>query len=81
MCTMTACACGLGSGLVLHRLSAANVTARCVLSYARVKMRFHSGSRLFKSPVSLLAEMDRKTGEESEGPSGDFDKVAFTVPS
>ena len=78
---MTACSCGLGSGLVLHRLSAANVTARCVLSCARVKLRFHSRSRLFKSPVGLLAEMDRKTGEESEGPAGEFDKVAFTVPS
>ncbi len=78
---MKACACGLGSGLVLHRLSAANVTARCVFSYARGKMRFFSGSRLPKSPISLLVEMGRKTGGEPEGPSGDFAKVAFTVPS
>ena len=77
---MTACACGLGGGLVLHRLSAANVTARCVLSYARGKMRFFSGSRHPEVPL-LAAEMGRKTGREPEGPSGDFVKVAFTVPS
>jgi hypothetical protein len=44
-------------------------------------MRFLSRSRLAKSPVNSLAEMVRKTGRESEGPSGDFVKVAFTVPS
>jgi hypothetical protein len=48
-------------------------------SYARDKMKFEIGNKLVKRPPKK--ELISQTGDELEGPAGDFVKVAFTVPS
>jgi hypothetical protein len=42
-------------------------------------MKFEIGNKLAKRPCKK--ELVSQTGDELEGPAGDFDKVAFTVPS
>ncbi len=42
-------------------------------------MKFEFGNKLVKCPPKK--ELISQTGDELEGPAGDFVKVAFTVPS
>lgn len=44
-------------------------------------MKFGIGNKLVRRPYHLWWEIASETGTGLEGPSGDFVKMAFTVPS